>query len=226
MRKVKLLFILLLIACLLSGLAACGAGNPVTADNAVKSQGSGPPDGQVPQTSEPEQDTLSAEDPPQDKADGVLVVYFSATGNTKVIAEAIASLTSGDIYEIIPAQPYTSEDLDYHNSDSRSSIEMSDPDARPEIGGTPVELEGYATVYLGYPIWHGQAPRIMSTFVESCNFDGITVVPFCTSGSSGIGASAETLEEQAGSGVWLDGERFSASVSEDNLLSWISGLSM
>ena len=151
----------------------------------------------------------------------VLVVYFSATGTTKGVAEKIASITGADMYEILAAQPYSEEDLDYNNEDSRTTKEMNDPEARPEIGSEDISLEGYKTVYIGYPIWHGQAPRIMSTFVEGHNFEGIKVIPFCTSGSSGIGDSAVTLEDQAGTGSWLEGERFDGSVSEDELESWI-----
>ncbi len=158
---------------------------------------------------------------PQDETANVLVAYFSVTGNTESVAESIAEVTGGDLYEILPAEPYTEEDLDYGNEQSRTSLEMNDLDARPEIGSDPITLDGYSTIYLGYPIWHGQAPRIMSTFVENNDFDGITVIPFCTSGGSGIGSSADTLAEQAGSGSWLEGERFSAGVSEDELRSWI-----
>lgn len=156
----------------------------------------------------------------------VLVAYFSATGNTKGIAEQIAGLTGGDLYEIVPAEPYTAEDLDYGNSQSRTSMEMNDPDARPEIGSEAILLSGYTTLYLGYPIWHGQAPRILSTFVESYGFDSLTIIPFCTSGGSGIGSSAETLAEQAGSGSWLDGERFSAGASRETVEDWIDGLAL
>ena len=127
----------------------------------------------------------------------------------------------GDLYEITPAEPYTAEDLDYTNSESRTSLEMADPDARPALGGAALSLEGYDTLYLGYPIWHGQAPRILSTFAEQYDFDGLTVIPFCTSGSSGIGSSAGELAMQAGSGTWLEGQRFSADVSEEELQTWL-----
>ena len=156
----------------------------------------------------------------------VLVAYFSATGNTKGIAEQIAGLTGGDLYEIIPAEPYTDEDLDYSDSQSRASLEMDDPDARPEISSEAISISEYAALYLGYPIWHGQAPRILSTFAESYDFDGLTIIPFCTSGGSGIGSSAEVLAEQAGSGSWLDGERFSAGAARETLADWIDGLAL
>lgn len=153
------------------------------------------------------------EEPEQTAAS--LAVYFSATGNTQGIAEMIAELTGAELYEIQPQEPYTDEDLDYGNSESRTSIEADDPSARPQIAEELPDLSGVTTLYIGYPIWHGQAPKILYTFVEGCDLDGITIVPFCTSASSGIGSSAENLAEAAGAGTWLDGERFSASASED-----------
>lgn len=150
-----------------------------------------------------------------------LVVYFSATGTTKKIAEKIASITDADIYEIVPTEIYSSEDLDYGDSNSRSSVEMNDPNARPEIGSETISLEGYSTIYLGYPIWWGEAPRIMSTFVESYDFSGITIIPFCTSGSSDIGKSKDNLANQAGKGIWLSGKRIDGNVSESDLIEWI-----
>ena len=154
----------------------------------------------------------------------VLVAYFSATGTTKGVAERIANVTGGDLYEILAAEPYTEADLNYNDNSSRSTSEQNDKSVRPEIGSEDISLEGYTTIYLGFPIWWGEEPRILDTFVEKYNFDGITVIPFCTSGSSGIGRSGPNMEELAGSGTWLDGERFSGSVSEDELKSWIEGL--
>ena len=151
----------------------------------------------------------------------VLVIYFSETGNTKAVAEKIATITDADIYQIIPAKEYTDEDLDYDNDESRATVEQNDPTARPEIGSDPVSLEGYTTIYLGYPIWWGQEPRIMDTFVESCDFSGKTVIPFCTSGSSDIGDTGKTLAENAGSGKWRDGKRFPAGATEDEIKDWI-----
>lgn len=150
-----------------------------------------------------------------------LVAYFSATGNTRGVAEKLAALTGADLYEIVPADPYTGDDLDYGNSQSRTSLEMDDPDARPEIAGEPLDLAGYTTLYLGYPIWHGEAPRILATFVESHDLSGLTVRPFCTSGGSGIGRSVEGLKALADEGTWLEGRRFSADVSDAELQAWI-----
>ena len=153
-----------------------------------------------------------------------LVVYFSATGNTKGVAEKIASITGADIYEIKAAQEYTDADLDWNDKDSRTTHEQNDASVRPEIGSDPVSLEGYTTIYIGYPIWWGEEPRIMDTFVESYDFDGITMIPFCTSSSSGIGRSGQNLADNAGSGNWQEGARFSGGASEEELKSWIEGL--
>ncbi len=155
---------------------------------------------------------------------GTLVVYFSATGTTKGVAEKIAGITDADTYEIKAAQEYTDADLNWNDSDSRSTKEQNDSSVRPEIGSEAISIDGYTTIYIGYPIWWGEEPRIMDTFVESYNFDGITLVPFCTSGGSGIGRSGQNLADNAGSGTWLDGKRFGAGVSEDELKSWIDGL--
>lgn len=153
-----------------------------------------------------------------------LVVYFSATGTTKAVAETIAAITDADLYEIQAAQPYTEADLNWHDSSSRSTVEQNDSSARPEIGGEPVSLDGYTTIYIGYPIWWGEEPRILDTFVEDHDFEGVTLIPFCTSSSSGLGRSGQNLAENAGSGNWLEGKRFGAGASEDELREWIEGL--
>ena len=155
---------------------------------------------------------------------GTLVVYFSATGTTKGVAEKIAGITGADTYEIKAAREYTDADLNWNDSSSRSTKEQNDSSARPEIGSDAVSLDGYTTIYIGYPIWWGEEPRIMDTFVESHSFDGITMIPFCTSSSSGIGRSGQNLADNAGTGTWLDGKRFGAGASEDEIRSWIEGL--
>ena len=154
----------------------------------------------------------------------VLVAYFSVTGTTKGVAERIASVTGGDLYEIQAADPYTEDDLNYNDDNSRSTKEQNDKSVRPEIGSEEISLEGYTTIYLGFPIWWGEEPRILDTFVEKYNFEGITVIPFCTSGGSGIGKSGPNMEALAGSGSWLQGERFDGNVSEEELQSWIESL--
>ena len=206
----KKIIALLIAVLMVFGLTACGGGAESTEESSAE-----------PAAESSAEET--AEEEPQTGKD-VLVVYFSATGTTKGVAEKIASLTGADLYEIKAAQEYTAEDLDWNDSDSRTTHEQNDPSVRPEIGSDPVSLEGYSTIYIGFPIWWGEEPRIMDTFVESYDFDGITMIPFCTSSSSGIGMSGKNLESNAGSGSWLDGERFSGSVSEEELQTWIEGL--
>ena len=172
----------------------------------------------------PETEAPAAETPATGTHSDVLVAFFSATGTTKGVAERIASVTGGDIYEILAAEPYTSDDLNYNDSSSRSTKEQNDKNVRPEIGSEDISLEGYTTIYLGFPIWWGEEPRILDTFVEKYSFDGITVIPFCTSGGSGIGRSGPNMEALAGTGTWLDGQRFDGNVSEADLQSWIEGL--
>lgn len=153
-----------------------------------------------------------------------LVVYFSATGTTRNIAEKITAIVNADIYEIIPKEPYSKEDLDWKNSESRSTIEQNDSTVRPKIGSEVISLDGYKTIYIGYPIWWGEEPRIMDTFVESYSFNGIKVIPFCTSGGSEVGNSGKNLEKIAGSGDWVEGKRFEGDVSESELSVWIESL--
>lgn len=175
-------------------------------------------------TDETVEDSSSEQAEVTQQTGGTLVVYFSVTGNTKSVAEKIASVTGADIYEIKAALEYTDEDINYNDSDSRTSKEQNDSSARPEIGSEEISLDGYSTIYIGYPIWWGEEPRIMDTFAESYNFDGITVIPFCTSGSSGIGRSGQNLADNAGSGNWIEGKRFGGGASEDEIRSWIEGL--
>ncbi|MBR2596784.1 MAG: flavodoxin [Solobacterium sp.] len=210
MRKTEKLIAILAAGMFLSGLTACtgstAAGTPDTKPGeTAASEAAGTPDEGT-------------------EEGGVLVAYFSATGTTKGVAEKIASVTGGDLYEILAAEPYTADDLNYNDRNSRSTAEQNDKNARPEIGSEDISLEGYTTIYLGFPIWWGEEPRILDTFVEKYSFEGITVIPFCTSGSSGIGNSGTNMEALSGSGTWLEGKRFSADVSEADLQAWISSL--
>ncbi len=154
----------------------------------------------------------------------ILVAYFSATNNTKGVAQKLADGLGADLYEITPEQPYTDEDLDYGNPGSRSSVEMDDPDARPAISGSVENMEQYDVVFIGYPIWWGEAPRIMSTFIESYDFSGKTLAAFCTSASSKFGNSDSVLRSAANGATWLDGYRFSAGASADDVMKWANGL--
>ena len=182
-----------------------------------------------------------------------LVIYFSCTGTTRGVAEKLANVTGADLYEIVPAIPYTEEDLNYNDRSTRATFEQDHPDTRPEIEGMKpirvskflpeektadgeiedlsaaprsedVDLTGYSTVFIGYPIWWGEEPRILCTFVESHDFTGMTVIPFCTSGGSGIGRSGDDLAKLAGTGNWLKGARHSGGISENELSDWVEGL--
>lgn len=156
----------------------------------------------------------------------ILVAYFSATGTTKGVAEHIANGLNADIYEIVPEDPYTDADLNYNDNNSRTTIEMNDPNARPVISGSVENMEQYDTVFIGYPIWWGEAPRIVSTFVESYDFSGKTIVPFCTSGGSDMGSSAASLEQLTNGAAWLDGRRLNGSDSQDTVMEWVNSLDL
>lgn len=155
-----------------------------------------------------------------------LVAYFSATNTTKRLAEFLSDGLQSDLYEITPAVPYTSADLDYGNTSSRSSVEMNDPNARPEISGSVENMAQYDIVFIGYPIWWGEAPRIISTFLESYDLSGKKVIPFCTSGSSGIGSSASNLHRLADQAEWLSGRRFGSSASRNDMIEWVNSLGL
>ncbi len=166
---------------------------------------------------------------PDDTVTGkkVLVAYFSATGTTKNLAEYAADAMSADIYEIVPKQPYTDADLDYGDKNSRSTKEMNNPSSRPAINGSVEKMADYDIVFVGYPIWWGEAPRIISTFMESYDFSGKTIVPFCTSGGSGLGSSAKNLHTLVSdSAIWLDGARLKSNSSRNDMVSWINGLGL
>lgn len=150
------------------------------------------------------------------------VIYFSATGNTKQIAEYIKDETNSDIFEIIPKQKYTAEDIDY-GENARAKIEQNDNNARPEIENK-IDVSSYDVIFLGYPIWWDEAPKIILSFIDSTNLDGKTVAPFCTSGSSGISTSQQTLKSYKSSINWILGERFSSSSSKEEVKTWIDGL--
>ena len=158
-------------------------------------------------------------------AGNVLVAYFSATGNTEGVAIAIAERLGADVFAIEAAQPYTEADLNYSDDASRTSVERADG-TNPELAQvTPDGWADYDTVLLGYPIWWGEAAWPLRTFVAGNDFTGKTVVPFCTSGSSGIGSSAELLAEMAGAGDWREGERFSAG-ADDEAADWAASLGL
>lgn len=171
--------------------------------------------------------TLSLDHLPSVESAGsnILVVYFSTDDTIRAAAYIIAEALSADLFEIQPVEPYTADDVNYHNSRSRTSIEQNDPQARPAIAVLPDDLNRYDTIILGYPIWWGQAPRILYTFMENVDLTGKTIIPFCTSGSSGAGSSASNLQKlTGGSTVWLDAKRISNGSSAEEIRAWAESL--
>ncbi len=154
----------------------------------------------------------------------ILVAYFSPTHSTERLAEYAAEELQADLYAINPAVPYTAADLDYHNDSSRSTLEMHDAGSRPAIAAGVENMQQYDIVLIGYPIWWGEAPRIVSTFVESYDFAGKTVIPFCTSAASDMGSSAENLARLTKGADWLPGRRFGADASREDVAAWVNGL--
>lgn len=153
----------------------------------------------------------------------VLVVYFSATGTTEKVAQRLARVVEADIYEITPAQPYTRDDLDWTNPKSRSSVEMNDPESRPEVKPIDVDIRQYDCIFLGYPIWWDLAPRAVNTFIESNDMTGKTVIPFATSGGSGISGSVATLKRAYPAVTWQDGKLLNGA-NEKSLKAWLETL--
>lgn len=151
----------------------------------------------------------------------ILVAYFSATGTTKTLAEYSADILDADLYEIIPENPYTTDDLEYYTN-GRADREQNDPAIRPAISGGIENIEQYDTILLGYPIWHGQAPRIISTFLETYDFSDKIILPFCASHSSGIGSSDIDLHSLAEAKKWLAGKRFAADTSREDIMTWLT----
>jgi flavodoxin len=157
------------------------------------------------------------------KMDKKLVAYFSASGVTKAAAERLAKSADADLFEIKPAVPYTRADLDWTNKKSRSSVEMNDQTSRPEIAETLSHMENYDTVFIGFPIWWYVAPTIINTFVESYDFSGKTIVPFATSGGSGMGKTVEVLKTICPTANWEKGKMLNR-VSDQELIAWVNGL--
>lgn len=222
----KKLLTLSLAAVMALSLAACG-GNDSSADdqsaNQTQEEAALPADTEE-NTAAPESSGDGAA-----AADGnVLVVYYSASGNTETAANYIAQATGGDIFEITPVEPYTSDDLNWTDDNSRVSREHEDESLRDvELTTTEVEnWDSYDTVFIGYPIWWGIAAWPVDGFVEANDFSGKTVIPFCTSSSSGLGQSGELLAQLAGTGDWQEGQRFRSSASQEDVNEWVDSLGL
>lgn len=214
MKFVKKIFCALCVLVMLMTVAGCSV-NPTEKPNGTDSE-----------NSTNANNNNSKENVSTELGGNVLVAYFSCTNTTEGIAEIIADETSGTLYEIVAADPYTEDDLKYYTN-GRADKEQADPSCRPAISGSVSDMSAYDTVFIGYPIWHGQAPRIISTFLESNDFSGKTIVPFCTSHSSGIGSSDSDLHSlTSDSAVWMNGKRFSSSSDRSEITEWVKMLNL
>ncbi len=224
----KKLTALLLSVVLVLSLAACGSANK-PASSTTQPETSAPTEQPTTGPSE-SSSTAPAESEPetQPETGKTLVVYYSASGNTERVAKDIAEAAGADLFEIVPTEVYTSDDLDWTNPDSRVSREHDDESLR-DVPLTTTEVpdwDSYDTVFIGYPIWWGIAAWPVDTFVKNNDFTGKTVIPFATSSSSGMGQSGSLLADMAGTGEWQEGQRFSSGVSGDDVQSWVNGLGL
>ena len=224
----KKLTALLLSVVLVLSLAACGSANK-PASSTTQPETSAPTEQPATEPSE-SSSTAPAESEPgtQPETGKTLVVYYSASGNTERVAKDIAEAAGANLFEIVPTEVYTSEDLNWTNSDSRVSREHDDESLR-DVPLTTTEVpdwDSYDTVFIGYPIWWGIAAWPVDTFVKNNDFTGKTVIPFATSSSSGMGQSGSLLADMAGTGEWQEGQRFSSGVSSDDVQSWVNGLGL
>ena len=214
----KKIFAILLCFGMVFSLAACSG------QNEQSSQGSSGSNSSAEESTPPENNSEPGE--PAEASGKTLVVYYSATNNTEAVAGYIADATGADLFELVPVEPYTSDDLDWTNRDSRVSREHDDESLRVvELeNAVPDNWEDYDTVFIGYPIWWGIAAWPVNSFISANDFTGKTVIPFCTSSSSGLGQSGELLHDAAEGGNWLEGQRFQSRASEDTVKEWVAGL--
>ena len=210
----KKLTAILLAALMMFTLAACSGGG---------NEGAGETNSAASATSE---ETSATTEQTSSDLGNVLVAYYSATGNTERVAQTIADATGGDLFAIEPTEPYTDEDLNWNNEDSRVSREHEDESLRdvPLVNTTVENWDDYDTVFIGYPIWWGIAAWPVDGFVEANDFSGKTVIPFATSASSGMRQSGELLADLAGTGEWQEGMRFSGGVDDAEVQDWLSML--
>lgn len=227
MKRTLSLFLTLTLTLIL---AACGSpagqGGSSSAPGGGASTSTAPeaPPANQPETSPPSGSATAGD--AEGTSQNILIAYFSATNNTEGVANHLADILNADLYEIVPETPYTSDDLNYNNTNCRANRQQNDASARPAISGSVDNMEQYDVIFLGYPIWWGQAPKIISTFLETYDLSGKTIVPFCTSGSSGIGSSATNLHSLTGNATWLDGQRFGGSASRSTVENWVNGLDL
>ena len=152
----------------------------------------------------------------------ILITYFSASGVTKSEAERISKIVNGDLFEIEPKEKYTKEDLDWRNKQSRSSVEMQNKSFRPEIKEDNLDISNYDTILIGFPIWWGVAPTVVNTFIESKNFTGKNLIPFCTSGGSGMLYCENDLKKTYPNYNWKQGKRILGNETDEEIINWIN----
>ena len=227
MKTGKKFFALALSAILLLSLAACGSTRPTTVTTVSTTA---PTTAATTEAAQPSEETTEAVETTETEAaaNKTLVVYYSASGNTRRVAEAIAQAANADIFEIVPTEVYTSDDLNWTNANSRVSREHDDESLR-DVPLTTTEVpdwDSYDIVLLGYPIWWGIAAWPVDNFVKANDFTGKTVIPFATSSSSGMGQSGSLLAGMANGGDWQQGQRFSSGVSEADVQAWVNGLGL
>ena len=225
MKKLTALFLSFI---LVLGLAACGTNNTNNTEPSTTETPSAATS--EPETTEPPTtDTSETEAADTESTGGkTLVVYYSASGNTENVSNVIAETLGADLFELEPVEPYSNDDLDWTNDDSRVTREHENEDERDVelVSATVDNWSEYDTVFIGYPIWWGIAAWPVDEFIETNDFTGKTVIPFATSASSGMGQSGELLAEMAGTGDWQEGQRFRSDASEDDIVAWVEGLGL
>lgn len=225
MKKLTALFLSFI---LVLGLAACGNNNTNNTEPSTTETPSAATS--EPETTEPPTtDTSETEAADTESTGGkTLVVYYSASGNTENVSNVIAKTLGADLFELEPVEPYSNDDLNWTNDDSRVTREHENEDERDVelVSATVDNWSEYDTVFIGYPIWWGIAAWPVDEFIETNDFTGKTVIPFATSASSGMGQSGELLAEMAGTGDWQEGQRFRSGASEDDIVAWVEGLGL
>lgn len=226
MKKMTAIFLSMLMIFTLTACGSSSSGNDTTDTQSVSDSTETSAEASAEATTEAPEEASAKE--PETTGGKTLVVYYSATGNTEEAASYIAAAAGADLFELVPVEPYSDDDLDWTDDNSRVVYEHDNPDARVVelVESTVSDWESYDTVFIGYPIWWGIAAWPVDGFIAANDFTGKTVIPFCTSSSSELGDSGELLEEAAGTGNWLEGMRFSSGVSEEEVQSWVESLGL
>lgn len=228
MKKIITLFMSILLAFSLVGCGNQTGGNSEASNGSTATETTQAPSTQPDETMTEASMEDSDAEPETEAGEKTLVVYYSASGNTEAVAGYIAEATNADTLELVPVEPYSAADLDWTNDGSRVVYEHDNPEARDIelVEATVTDWEAYDTIFIGYPIWWGIAAWPVDGFIKANDFTGKTVIPFCTSSSSGLGESGRLLAEAAGTGNWLEGQRFSSRPSEEEVQAWVNGLGL